>query len=364
MAQRFICGNCGGKATVPPGYAKAKVRCEHCGYYAEVPPDMRAKPDAVPEPETPFDIPATVVTKPAVRARVAPVFDDESESTRSGRAPAIVAQPYRDPHDHRPEFAEETGVGAPLLAGDQIEHDGALTTPYEVPGNGLKPCPKCRDDLPLDAAFCVHCGWELVGKRKLKSKREFEEIDKIWYEGWNPATRLQIFITLQFVNVLLIALGMLANGQSFKDASAIGMNVMMNLFNMALQAFILGSFESLHVTRDPKGRCVIVKVRRYCFIPMPGFKIPLNKSAGVGIVASHNPGMVSYVICIYLLFMGCLPGILFFIFVIRPESFHAALCNEFGGTEETLLLCKNRQHAEEVTRNIAGARGIRWHNIL
>ena len=363
MTMRFTCGNCGGKATVPPGYAKAKLRCEHCGYYAEVPPELRACPDAVPEPETPFDEPS----KPAVRSRGVPDFDDGERRapTVAKRAPAkpLTAKP-RDPRDSRAEFEEQIGVGVPLLEGDEIEHDGELTTPYAVPGIGLKPCPECRGELPLDATFCVHCGWELVGKRKLKSQREFTEIDETFHEGWAPAFRLQVFLALQFVNVLLIALGTVATGQSFKDVSHIGTTVLMNLFNVALQAFILGSFETLRVTRDPKGRGTLIKTRRYLFVPVAPFKIEWKRSSGVGIMATHNPGVMAYLIGLYLLTMGCLPGILFYFVVIRPERFNAAICNEYGGSDDVILHCRNRDQAEVVTRAVAEACGLRWHNIL
>ena len=364
-AQRFICGNCGGKATVPPGYAKAKVRCEHCGYYAEVPPEMRSAPDAVPEAETPFDQPTAAPKKPPIRARVADNFgeDEPPPPPKKGRAKAVISRPQRDPRDHRPEFEERIGVGLPLLAGDQIERDGEAT-PYEVPGTGLKQCPECKGDLPLDATFCVHCGWELAGKKALKAQREFEPIDKTWHEGWSPAFRLQLFIALQFANVALLILGMVATGQSFKDVGNISTNIFMNLINAAMQAFILGSFESLRATRDPGGRCTLIKTRRYVFVPMAPFKIPWKRSAGVGIMATHNPGFISYVICFYLLTMGCLPGILFYIFVIRPERFNAAICNEYGGSDETILHCKNYEQAVDVTRTIAEASGLKWHKIL
>ena len=176
--------------------------------------------------------------------------------------------------------------------------------------------------------------------------------------------RLQLFIALQFLNVALLILGMIATGQSFKDAGNIGTNIFMNLLNVGLQAFILGSFETLRATRDPGGRCTICKTRRYFFFKVPEFKVKWKLSSGVGILATHNPGFIAYVICFYLLAMGCLPGILFFIFVIRPERFSAALCNEFGGSDETILHCKNRDQAEDVTRTIAEASGLRWHRIL
>jgi len=362
LTMRFICGNCGGKATVPPGYAKAKIRCEHCGYYAEVPPEMRAVAGAEPEPETPFDEPR----RPAIRSRGIPEIEDDPAPAVAKRAPAkpLTAKPQRDPRDHRPEFEEQIGVGVPLLEGDEIEHDGELATPYAVPGIGLKSCPECRGELPLDATFCVHCGWELVGERKLKSQREFTEIDETFHEGWAPAFRLQVFIALQFVNVLLMILGMVATGQKFNDITNLGTNVVMNLFNVGLQAFILGSFETLRITRDPKGRCTLLKTRRYLFVPIAPFKIAWKRSSGVGIMATHNPGVMAYLIGLYLLMMGCLPGILFYLFVLRPERFNAALCNEYGGSDEVILHCRNREQAEQVTRTIAEASGLRWHNIL
>ena len=154
------------------------------------------------------------------------------------------------------------------------------------------------------------------------------------------------------------------SGQSFKDLSNFGTNIVLNLVNTALQAFILGSYETLRVTRDPKGRCILLKTRRYGFIPLAPFKIVWKKSSGVGILGTHDPDYITYLICFYLLTLGCLPGILFYIFVIRPERFNAAICNEYGGSDETVLHCSSRDHAYDVTRTIADASGLRWHNIL
>ena len=42
MTNRVSCQNCGAKVPLPDGFAKARIRCPGCGYYADVPADARA----------------------------------------------------------------------------------------------------------------------------------------------------------------------------------------------------------------------------------------------------------------------------------------------------------------------------------
>ncbi len=383
MQQRIPCGNCGGKIAVPAGHIKAKIRCNHCGYYAEVPEAMRSAAEADAPPAPPRPVPAPVATEDVYTAA-------------QGRAPAPIAAPQKpkarprvDARDTRPEFLVEEGTGPPLLDGTREEDDDR---PYAVPGTGLRPCPHCRTDLPLDATFCVHCGEHLAAPGKGKPKRTFQPLVGIWFEGWTWETRVGIAVALQVVNILLIALNMSFTGQGLLNGSAWMTNLSMNLINVFLQLFLVGTYDGFRVERTEKGKAVLTTFRRIAFVKLPPGKVKWKQSSGAGVLATHAPGMVAWFVFLYLLFYGLMPaamflysygfsagkivlavlltvlgmspGIGFYWMVIRPEQFSVALCDEYRCLHGVLFRSKVREQAVEAAKMLTEATRLRYHEVL
>jgi hypothetical protein len=344
---KILCGNCGGKVPLPAGHAKAKIRCVHCGYYADVPPDQRsAEP---PVDDTPPDAPPT---KP--RKRSAPPAKS---------APPVQVRERANPRDTRPEFVAQENAGPPLLEGNQDEDDAG---PYTVHGSGLKNCPECRNELPLDATFCVHCGVHLdaASAGRPKKKRTYTEIDEWFGEGFRLPTRLALFAIAQVLNVLLTAGLLYLNAWKF-DAMAVATGAVNMLVNVGLQAFILGSYDTLRVQRTETGKATLTRTRRLLFIPLKPAKIAWKQSAGVGRYATHAGDVFAWATCLYLLACaGCLPGILFWWFVLKPERFNVALADIYQGIEETVFHAKDGDEAEKVSALIAEATGLRKLSVL
>jgi len=354
MQQRIPCGNCGGKIAVPAGHAKAKIRCNHCGYYAEVPAEMRSAATA--------DVP----TKPAP----APAATEDVYTAAKSRATAPVASPTPakpkarprvDPADARPEFLIEEGTGDPLLDGTQDEDDDL---PYAVPGTGLKPCPHCRTELPLDATFCVHCGEHLAAPGKGKPKRTYQPLSGFWVDGWTWDTRIKIILGLQAMNLLVIALFMTINGQKLSDGQAWSTNLTVNLFNIFLQVFLVGSYEALSLNRTATGKTTLTRHRRIAFYKLADQKVKWKQTSGSGVLATHNPGMVAWFVCVYLLLCGIAPGIVFYLMVIRPERYSPVLCDEYRCVREVLLRTKDRAVATDAAKMISDATALRYHAVV
>lgn len=352
MAERIPCGNCGGKIALPVGHAKAKIRCPQCGYYAEVPSELRT---------------ATTAAAPS-----APVAAEDVFTAAKGRAPAPAAaskptpakpkaRPRVDPADARPEFLVEEGTGDPLLDGTQDEDDDQ---PYTVPGTGLKPCPHCRVELPLDATFCVHCGEHLTTAGKGKPKRTYQPLSGFWQDGWSWDTRIRILAGLQVMNLLIIALFMTINGQKLSDGQAWSTNLTVNLFNIFLQAFLVGSYESLSLNRTATGKVTMTRHRRIAFYKLPDQKVKWKQTSGAGVLATHNPGMVSWFVCGYLLLCGIVPGVVFYFLVIRPERYSPVLCDEYRCVREVLLRTKDRAVAADAAKMISDATALRYHAVV
>jgi hypothetical protein len=356
MSERVQCQNCGGRVNLPDGYARARIRCPGCGYYADVPPELRGAPDGEPVPSAPEP------------ARAAPARKAEPVLARK-------AKPQPNPRDTRPFFDPDQPGGPPLLEGTQEEHDDEVR-PYAVPGTGLKKCPHCRGDLPLDSAFCVHCGRELTSGAR--AVRQFQPINRTWPEGWPPFLRLQIFIAFQVVNAVAAVLLMWTGGGMPKDFSGFATLLVANLFQVGMQAFLVGSYDALTVKRTAKGHATLTRVRRVAFFPFPPAKLPWKQSTNVGI-AGADVGLFPKLLCMYFALNGCfyaLTGVFyspfmlglaviyfavaagFYWVVLRPNRFEVNLCDVYGSTDEVAFRSQDRAEAEEVATTVAEATGL------
>jgi len=351
---RIPCGNCGGQIALPAGHAKAKLRCTHCGYYAEVPAELRATV-AVDAPAAASSASGTVATDDVYSAAKVRALPADPVPP-----PKPKARPRVDARDTRPEFLVEDGVGAPLLEGTQEDDD----LPYAVPGTGLKPCPHCRVELPLDATFCVHCGEHLTEAGKGKPKRTYEPMSGFWQEGWTWTTRVKILAGLQVTNLLIIALFMTINGQKLSDGQAGSTNLSVNLFNIFLQVFLVGSYESLSLNRTATGKTTIIRHRRIAFYKLPDQKVKWKQTSGAGVLATHDPGMVSWLVMIYLVLCGIVPGVVFYLMVIRPERFSPALCDEYRCVREVLFRTKDRLVAADAAKMVSDATSLKYYKVL
>jgi hypothetical protein len=358
MANRVMCGNCGGKVLLPAGFAKARIRCASCGYYADVPPELRGTGEETTEQSQTAPVAATVEP---IDART------PKKAKRTAEPAKPIARAVRrraDPNDTRPEF-EAKAEGVPkYLEGSQDEEDAL---PYGVEGDGLKRCDDCQGELPLEATFCVHCGVHLDGSsrkaRRPKKKRRYTEIDQSFTEGFSLTTRLIIFAAAQVFNVIFTATALMAT--SFEiDGTAIVTGVIAGLINLVLQAFILGSYDTLRIQRDERGRCTFTRTRRMLFIPLAPTEIEWAHLVGVGKLASHPGNIFAWITCLYLLMMGLIPGILFWWFELRQERCNVVLTNVYNGIEETLFSSKKEEEAETVAQLASEASGLKLNRVV
>jgi steroid 5-alpha reductase family enzyme len=353
MANRVMCGNCGAKVPLPAGYAKARIRCASCGYYADVPPELRGTGEEPSEQSQPAPVASTVE----------PISTRKPKKVKEEQAPARRAVRQRaDPNDKRAEFEPKAEGSPAFLEGTQDEDDAR---PYGVEGDGLKKCPECQGELPSDAAFCVHCGTHLDGSRKErpKKKRRYTEIDESFVEGFSLQTRLIIFAGAQVFNVFFTATAIAAT--SFEiNTTAIVTGIFAGAINLVLQAFILGSFDTLRVQRNERGNCKLTRTRRLLFVPMSPMLIEWKHLVGVGKLASHPGNIFAWLTCLYLLVMGILPGILFWWFELRQERLNVVLTNVYNGVEETLFSSKKEDEGEKVAQLVSEASGLKLNRVV
>jgi hypothetical protein len=261
------------------------------------------------------------------------------------------AKPPTNPLDNRPKFDADDPDAPPLLEGTQDEDDDQ---PYGVPGTGTKLCRHCRGELPLDAELCVHCGREQAGTAK--AGRTYQSTSREWEEGWPLQLRLRLFVACVVLDVVAFLV------LTFTEGVPPGI---LGIFpQVALQAFLLGSFDTFGLKRTTKGAVTMTRTRRLCFYALAPEKLKWKESQGVGIVATHNPGVFSWLMFAYLLFFLCVPAVLFYWFVIRPERFEVALCDVYGTTNEVVYRSTNREQAREVAETISEVSGLWFKPVM
>jgi DNA-directed RNA polymerase subunit M/transcription elongation factor TFIIS len=318
------CPGCGAAVVVPDDFSRAKIRCEDCGYYAPVPEKLRsraAEPDDVP-PTSAADVPP-----------------------RPGVARPVKARPK--PRDASPD----DDAGPPLLRGSAEEED----VPYSVPGDGTKKCPECRKELAYSATFCVHCGTDLITGEKPKKK--FKAYDKTWESRLSMQHRLMIFGGLSFVN-MLFALA-IASAENMLTA------LVFIVVQLGLQAFLLGTYETVSVKRTAKGKLTVAKFWRVFFLKQPTATIAWEEHQGIGVVATHEISAVDWITLVYFIFcLGCVPAIIFYIAFLRPDRMKVAFCDIYGSTNLIVFHTTKREDADEIARLIADGGNLQFRPVL
>jgi len=268
-------------------------------------------------------------------------------------------KPRQDRRDYRPDFESDDSAGVPLLAGTQKEHDNEAQ-PYTVPGCGTAPCPHCHGSLPIAAKFCVHCGTDLTSGDKSPG-RTVRPSDFTWEEDYSLGARGRLFIALQFVNSAIFILMLVSMGFNFATSTT---NIIGQAINLTLQAFLIGSYDALTVRRTDAAKVTILITRRIAFLQLKPRIVQWRDCHGVGVTGSTNSDGFTWMTCLYLLLLGFVPGIVFYWMVIRPERFHVALADEYGGLGELLYRTKHRLDAENIAKHIADITGLEYRTVL
>jgi hypothetical protein len=340
--------------SLPEGYTSATIRCHWCDAAAEVPEYLRSTKLA--------DVIAQLDEPAKLTENYAFVPDPEPEKPPpSPRKPRVLASGF--PNSYRANFEAADNAGAPMLQGNQIETDDGPVIPYTVPGTGLKPCPECQGELPIEATFCVHCGTPLIGPDRDKVRRQYTPIDREWYDGWPPHFRKSLFLLLLLINAVLVLIGIIVRGDDLKLGSVWAENIACSIVPLFLQAFLLGTYGSLRVIRERDGHASVWRTWHFCFIPLRPKLLPLANCAGVGALPPA-PGIAELFVCAVLFTMCILPGVIFLFMVILRERVNIELVNELRGKEATILRGKSVAEAQEIAKVVAEATGVTWYKVL
>lgn len=330
------CRNCGERLAVPAASATGKLRCS-CGVFNDIPPtDPNAKPSAPQAPSR------------AHRAPDAPSLSEllheppSSQGAPAGRDDGAL--PTAQPESAPPRASEAAAEPEReiLLHGTNDEND---FNPYPVRGDApMKPCPGCGRRLDLRAKLCVGCGFDLQAERK--TKRAYEPIDQTWENGWPLRKRLRVFIILQAINASLILITAFTN---FAAGFTLGAAVPTAL----LQAFLLGTYDRLRLTRNSKGQVALTRTWRFAFLNRPTETVRWQEHVSIRIVNLHETDMMDWAVFVILLGYLIVPGVLFLRYAILPDKLDVILCKEHDAAGWTILRSADEALVKEIVKRIS-----------
>jgi hypothetical protein len=332
MSATVLCQGCGGRVEVPDDHARPRIRCPQCGVMCEVPaggPPKKAparpkgrSADAEAE-EVLFEDEPAPAPKPPPRKRV------EQIQTR----PAPKAAPPPDDEPYPLDWS--------------ADDDGK---PYYVHGiDEERPCPECHKAIPRDAVLCTSCGYNL--RTRKKAVQAYEPIDRQWQGGWPFQLRLGLFIGAQCLFLPLMIFGAVRHGNIFGWFFPW-------FWLTAMLAFLLGTWDHIHLTRNKKGRTRLVKTWHVCFLPRPPLEVDVNAYSGVTCGTRREVGCLDMFILGSLLVSGIIPGLIWAYLVFVRDTYYVALAKDHGYPDLVLYHGSNRELMRDIAETVRDAAHI------
>jgi hypothetical protein len=379
----IICDGCGQRVPIPPGYRRNKIQCG-CGVICPVPESERLKED---EP-TPKRQRAANKAPPAVEEQAERwLLDDEPSSSPAAsepptfRAPDPVEEtsPAREatvaelrfpcrrcgqlvrrqrecPHCDPETVANATGaepVWCPSVdEPDDKKKDEEDASPYGVEGEDDVQCPKCCFMLPPASVLCVRCGFHL--KKRKKIVKTYQPIERVWETNAGYSRRLSIF---WICTGALLVVGLIG---VFQGEVPLAVFLLCFAIVTAMLAFLLGTFDRIHLTRDGRGRVQVTKTWRAAFFARQPQTIDVRGYEGILSGRHREIGSWEYLMCFVLLGFGIIPGIVWWYFVIHKITFHVSLSRDHGFPAYLVYSGWQEMQMKEIAYALREASGLRY----
>jgi len=405
MSNSFLCNGCGQRVAIPEAYARRKMQCPHCGVMCERPATMdRASPRsatrAAPPPAAPLPKPAPIPdeTPPPSRPS-APLIPDETPPPPRPDPNAPIKGDFLDPDDnpltaavgagdervtlsctacgHRMQVAAaararyrschrcgarlvETAVKRPAAAGTRSRPSAALLDDdddgqaYEVAGGAERRCPDCQRVVSEEANVCASCGFNLVTGEKA-GPRTYSRIERHWQSGLPLRRRVLIWVGGQFlfllINVILV---------SFLGWASVGSIIYTWVVFTLMFTFLLGTYDTIDLTRNEKGKIRLVQTWYVLFIPRSPKRLALNACDGIQLCQSYHVGFLDWMILVFLIPVGVFPAIIWWFGFMHRESFYVALTRDQGYAEHYLYRGWNKEFAQDIAHTLVDATGLAY----
>jgi hypothetical protein len=224
-------------------------------------------------------------------------------------------------------------------------NDDEDDSPYKIPPdpNEKTPCPKCRGSIKPDAIVCAHCGYHLETGETFE--RVYKTVDLQWESGLPFRIRFGIFSgTAGMAMVAAVIVGV-AQGEWATSAISV-------VLGMALQAYVLGTYARVNLSRNRRGRVRLFRTWRVCFIPLRTIELNWRAYEAIGTRQSGEPDFWDLAIFLFLLPFGLIPAIVFWMFMIQPGQYDVALCENHGYPAVIIYRGPSQKLAQQIAAKI------------
>jgi hypothetical protein len=191
--------------------------------------------------------------------------------------------------------------------------------------------------------LCTRCGYNLqTGK---KAKQTYEPVERDWHVGWPVALRRGAFAAAQGFFLTACVIGVLAGAPVF------GVFFPWLVFT-AMTAFLLGTYDHIHLSRNKKGRVRMTKTWTVCFIPRPPQQIDVLEYGGVIHGPMDETSLMEWLILIVMLLAGIIPGLFWLYFVFIRTSFQVAITKQHGHDELVIYRGSNEKLVLDIAETL------------
>jgi hypothetical protein len=369
LAMSIICEGCGRPVPIPEGYRRGKIQCT-CGVICPVPESARQQVADTPTPKRSAPAARSSPTVEEEAASAPPAFRDPEPDKKTApakraavemrfncrRCGQLVRRQGECPScdaDKMPAAAKEEPVWWPAVdAPGAKEDEEEDSSPYIVEGADEVQCPQCTFMLPPGSVLCVRCGFHL--KKRKKIVKTYQPIERVWETNAALQARLTVFGTCQLLSLALGVLGV------FWGGADLGVFIGAFLGFTAMMSFLLGTFDRIHLTRDARGRARLTKTWRVCFFARPPKSIDVRGFEGIVSGRHRDVTSAEYWIFFFLLFMGLIPGIIWWYLAIHKVTYHVSLCRDHGFPEQIVYSGWSENQMKEVAYTLRDATGLRY----
>jgi len=126
----------------------------------------------------------------------------------------------------------------------------------------------------------------------------------------------------------------------------------------ALLAFVLGTFASVDLSQNERGRVQLSKTWRVCFWTWSTTPVRHRDYESVSVGLAYETDIMDWLMCLALLPLGILPGLLWFYYIVQPDTCLVALCKDHGYPECILFRTKNDKLARQLAATVHETTGL------
>lgn len=208
--------------------------------------------------------------------------------------------------------------------------------------------------LPPDSVLCVRCGFHL--KKRKKIARTYQPIERVWETTASYSTRLTIF---GIVEAAALGVGLVG---VFGSGADLGVFIGSFLGLTAMLAFLLGTFDRIHLRRDARGRVQLTKTWRVAFFARQPKTTDVR---GYGGIASGRHRPISpwdAWLLYFLIVFGIIPGIIWWYLVFYKITYHVSLTRDHGHPVYLVYSGGSEKQMKEIAYTLRDASGLRYED--